>query len=62
MSTAPLGRMRVPSKNEARPSFSQPTALVAMDTYWCAASWKSVPTMPSNPPSPMKHSTWLPVK
>ena len=53
MSTAPFGRMRVPSKKDASPSFSHPTAFVAMETYWCAASWKRVPTIPSKPPSPM---------
>ena len=63
ISTAPLGRMRVPSKNDASPSFSHPTALVASETNWCAASWKSVPTIPSNPPSAGTYvSTWLPVK
>ena len=53
ITTAPLGRIRVPSKNEARPSLSQLRALVARDTYWCAASWKSVPTMPAKPLSGM---------
>ena len=50
MMTVPLGKMRVPSKNDASPSFSQPLALVARETNWWAASWKSVPTMPVKPP------------
>ena len=57
MITVPFGRIRVPSKNDASPSLSQPAALVASDTNWCAASWKSVPTIPSKPPWPMYVST-----
>ena len=53
MITVPLARMRVPSKNEASPSLSQPEALVASETNWWAASWNRVPVMPSNPPPPM---------